>query len=53
VIYTERQYGMVSRSFSLPAEVDEKGAKADYKDGVLSLVLPKKANGGSKRISVS
>ena len=53
VIYSERSYGMVSRSFTLPAEVDEKGAKAEYKDGVLNLVLPKKANGGGKRISVS
>jgi HSP20 family protein len=44
---------MVSRSFSLPAEVDGKAAKAEYKDGVLNLVLPKKANGGGKRISVS
>lgn len=53
VLYSERSYGMVSRSFSLPLEVDEKGAKAEYKDGVLNLVLPKKANGGGKRISVS
>jgi len=53
VIYSERSYGMASRSFSLPAEVDEKGAKAEYRDGVLNLVLPKKANGGGKRISVS
>ncbi|HJS36780.1 MAG TPA: Hsp20/alpha crystallin family protein [Burkholderiales bacterium] len=53
VLYSERQYGMVSRSFSLPVEVDEKAAKAEYKDGVLNLVLPKKANGGGKRISVS
>jgi HSP20 family protein len=53
VIYSERSYGMVSRSFSLPAEVDAKGAKAEYKDGVLSLTLPKKGDGGGKRISVS
>lgn len=53
VIYSERSYGMVSRSFSLPAEVDAQGAKADYKDGVLSLTLPKKGDGGGKRISVS
>jgi HSP20 family protein len=53
VIYSERSYGMVSRSFSLPAEVDSKGAKAEYKDGVLSLTLPKKGNGGGKRIAVS
>ena len=53
VVYSERSYGMVSRSFSLPSEVDEKAAKAEYKDGVLKLVLPKKANGGGRRISVA
>jgi HSP20 family protein len=52
-VYSERSYGMVSRSFTLPAEVDEKAAKAEYKDGVLNLVLPKKANGGGKRIAIS
>jgi len=52
-VYSERSYGMVSRSFTLPVDVDEKGAKADYKDGVLNLVLPKKANGAGKRIAVS
>jgi HSP20 family protein len=52
-VYSERSYGMVSRSFTLPVEVDEKSAKAEYKDGVLNLTLPKKSNGGGKRISVS
>ena len=52
VIHSERSYGMVSRSFTLPADVDEKGAKAEYKDGVLNLVLPKKGNGSARRISV-
>jgi HSP20 family protein len=53
VIYSERSYGMASRSFTLPAEVDPKSAKAEYKDGVLTLTLPKKGNGGGKRIAVS
>lgn len=53
VLYSERNYGMVSRSFALPAEVDEKAARAEYKDGVLNLVLPKKANGGARRVAVS
>ena len=53
VVYSERSYGMVSRSFSLPTEVDEKAAKAEYKDGVLKLVLPKKANGNGHRISIA
>ncbi len=53
VVYSERSYGMVSRSFSLPSDVDDKGAKAEYKDGVLKLVLPKKSNGGAHRISIA
>ena len=53
VVYSERSYGMVSRSFSLPTEVDDKSAKAEYKDGVLKLQLPKKANGGGHRISIA
>jgi len=53
VVYSERTYGMASRSFTLPAEVDAKGAKAEYKDGLLSLTLPKKANGGGQRVAIS
>ena len=53
VVYSERSYGMVSRSFTLPGAVDAKGAKAEYKDGVLNLTLPKKSNGSAKRIEVS
>ena len=53
VVYSERSYGMVSRSFTLPVDVDAKAAKAEYKDGVLNLTLPKKGNGSAKRIAVS
>ena len=53
VVYSERSYGMASRSFTLPAEVDAKSAKAEYKDGLLSLTLPKKANGGGQRVAIS
>jgi HSP20 family protein len=53
VIYSERSCGMVSRSFSLPAEVDATSARAEYKDGVLNLTLPKKAGGQARRVSVS
>ena len=52
-LYTERTYGLVTRSFSLPAEVDPSAAKAEYKDGVLNLVLPKKAGAQQRRLSVS
>lgn len=53
VIYSERSYGMVSRSFSLPSDVDAQGCKAEYKDGVLNLMLPKKAGAETRRITVS
>jgi HSP20 family protein len=52
-LYSERTYGLVTRSFTLPAEVDPNAAKAEYKDGVLNLVLPKKAGGQQRRLSVS
>jgi HSP20 family protein len=52
-VYSERAYGMVSRSFTLPVGVDTKDAKAEYKDGLLSVTLPKKGNGAAKRLAVS
>ena len=51
-VYSERSYGMASRSFQLPVEIDAQAVKAEYKDGMLNLVLPKKANGGGKRIAI-
>jgi HSP20 family protein len=53
VLHSERYYGMVSRSMSLPLEVDTQGAKAEYKDGVLNLTLPKKAAKSARRVSVA
>lgn len=53
VVYSERSYGMASRSFTLPVEVDPTATRAEYKDGVLNLTLPKKANGSGKRISIA
>jgi HSP20 family protein len=43
--YTRKEfvYGSFSRSFVLPKSVDSEKIKAEYKDGVLSLNLPKKA----------
>lgn len=52
VLHSERYYGMVSRSFTLPTEVDEKGTEAKYRDGVLELTLPKKKGGGGRRIAI-
>jgi HSP20 family protein len=52
VLRSERYYGKVSRAFSLGQDVDEATAQAKYSDGVLELVLPKKATPGSKRLEI-
>jgi HSP20 family protein len=52
LLHSERYYGMVSRSFTLPTDVDEKGTVAKYTDGVLDLTLPKKQGNGTRRVSV-
>ena len=51
-LHTERVYGSVSRSFTLPQEVDEGKAEAKFRDGVLELKLPKKAAAARKQISI-
>lgn len=48
----ERQEGYASRTFSVACPVDEGKVEASYKDGILALTLPKKANTSSKRIAV-
>ena len=52
VLRSERYFGKVSRSFELPQEVDETQANAKYADGVLELVLPKKAATQAKRLTI-
>ena len=53
VIRSERYYGMVSRSFTLPHDVDEAKVVAKYDDGVLRLTLPMKAKATSRKIAVN
>ncbi|KPK96733.1 MAG: hypothetical protein AMJ95_12520 [Omnitrophica WOR_2 bacterium SM23_72] len=48
----ERAYGYFERSFSLPANVDATKVKANYKDGVLELTLPKREEAKPKQIKV-
>ncbi len=49
----ERSYGAFSRSFTLPSVVDTDKIKAEFKDGLLRLVLPKKEEAKPKQISIS
>jgi len=52
VLRSERYYGKFSRSFQLSQDVDESTAQAKYSDGVLQLVLPKKAPVSAKKLSI-
>jgi len=48
----ERSYGSFVRSFTLPDHVDDAKVKAEYKDGVLHLHLPKSEKAKPKAIDV-
>jgi HSP20 family protein len=39
--YSERFYGRFERRIALPSGVDEEKAKAEFRDGVLSITLPR------------
>src|SRR5689334_13003337 len=49
----ERSYGNFTRSFSLPAFVDDSKVHAEYKNGLLRIVLPKKEQAKSKEIKIA
>jgi len=49
----ERSYGSFSRSFSLANTVNSEAIKADYKDGVLTLTIPKREEAKPKQIKVN
>ena len=48
----ERGYGKFMRSIDIPAEIDGDKVRADYKDGLLTVTLPKAASVLPKRIEV-
>src|SRR2546427_13293613 len=49
----ERACGAFSRSFSLPNTVDPDAIKAEYRDGVLTVHVPKREEAKPKQIKVS
>jgi HSP20 family protein len=49
----ERSYGSFARSFSLANTVNTEAIKADYKDGVLTLSIPKREEAKPKQIKVN
>jgi HSP20 family molecular chaperone IbpA len=52
-LYTEYNIGNYSRSFQISSKIEQEGIKAELKDGVMTLVLPKAEKAMPRRISVS
>ena len=52
-LYIEYNIGNYSRSFQISSKIDQDGIKAELKDGVITLVLPKAEKAKPRRISVS
>jgi len=50
--YVERSYGSFSRSFTLPSNADGEKLKATFKDGVLSLHIPKREEAKPRTINI-
>jgi len=50
---SERYFGRFQRSVTLPAAVDVTKVKASYKDGILSIDLPKAEEAKPKQIAIS
>ena len=49
----ERRFGSFSRSFTLPASVDAGQIAASYKDGVLTIRLPRREEAKPRQITVN
>jgi len=49
----ERGHGRFSRAFALPEPIDVDRVRADLKDGVLTITIPKAADRGARRIDVA
>jgi HSP20 family protein len=48
----ERSYGTFARSFSLPESFDTDHVNAEYKNGVLTISLPKKESAKPRQVKV-
>jgi HSP20 family molecular chaperone IbpA len=52
-LYTEYNVGNFSRTFQLSNEIEQAGIKAELKDGVMRLVLPKAERAKPRRIEIA
>ncbi len=49
----ERSYGSFVRSFRMPDGVDEAKAKAEFKDGMINVTLPKSEKAKAKTVEIA
>jgi HSP20 family protein len=49
----ERSYGSFSRSFALPNSVNTEAIKAEYRNGVLTVEMPKRAESKPKQVKIA
>ena len=52
MLRSERYFGSVYRSFTLPVELDEATSAAKYENGVLELTLAKKAALAGRKLTI-
>ncbi len=52
-VWSEVRYGKFSRTIALPVEVQNERTTADYRDGFLTLTLPKAAAAKSFKVTVN
>ncbi|MEM8766452.1 MAG: Hsp20/alpha crystallin family protein [Pseudomonadota bacterium] len=52
-VRTERRQGSFSRQFRVPTHVQAEALKAEVKDGVLTIEVPKGAEQGARKVVVS
>jgi HSP20 family protein len=49
---TERPRGRFIRTFGVPSSVDQGKIRAEYRDGVLNVILPKRTEHKAKRVEI-
>lgn len=49
----EHSYGSYYRSFTLPENIDSDNITADYKNGILTIDIPKTSDGIKRKISIN
>jgi HSP20 family protein len=50
--YQECYWGGFSRSVIVPVDIDSEETEADYKDGILTIIIPKAAKAKTKKVKV-